>query len=252
MAGAGFTIPTTEEGDGDGDGSEGFSTVVISPGEHPCHRCRRFLFQIDVPQLGPGLHDILTKLVKATLKCHLHTPDVVGSLSWAFETTDKPELGLGKPQDFHELLSSMEVQVISSFLSIWHNTCGYPSLSEYAESNPTPKALLALAKKIVIKHTHRMVPKDPTFADDADFSSGTSDLEDAEQDQVFQNMRVMLRDLLYVVLLKDAISDGDFGRIEDFLGVLCIWFTGAEMEQTAEEIFQFIYYLKTIWSPEFG
>ncbi|KAG6909113.1 hypothetical protein DXG01_001987 [Tephrocybe rancida] len=112
-------------------------------------------------QLGPGLNDIMRKMVKNALKNHSH------GLSGLFGTINKSYLSLGKPQDHDAALSALESIVTSSLLDCWRINCGYPSVEKYAASRPKPEAILVLAKKIIIKHAKRVVPPQPDrFPDD--------------------------------------------------------------------------------------
>lgn len=202
-------------------------------------------------QLGPGLHDILRKLMTSVLKIHCPDPNSNSStLARSFKLIGKAHLAHGKPQDHFALLSAFETVLSASFLDCWRINCGHRSVEAYIATSPTPEEILSLAKKIVIKHANRVVPKAPAFEDDAEYSSGMSDKE--SEDVVFSNQRLLLRDLLYVFMLKNAISDGDFGRIEDFLGVIAVHMTGAGLQQTADEIMHFIYNLKNVWPEPFA
>jgi hypothetical protein len=68
---------------------------------------------------------------------------------------------------------------------------------------------------------------------DTDSRPGTPDPEeqpngvgapDPQDDCAHRNIRILVRDLLYVAELVRAISDGDWGRIEDVLGQLTMMF----------------------------
>ncbi|KDR68635.1 hypothetical protein GALMADRAFT_256920 [Galerina marginata CBS 339.88] len=203
-------------------------------------------------QLGPGLSDILRKLVTVTIK--LHCPegsDSTDGLAQLFKTIDKPHLALAKPQDHGDAVIALETIVEGLLLNSWQTNCGFDSLVEYAASEPEPEEILALAKKIVIKHTKRLVPKQPErFPDDTLYSA---ELSDEESDgMVYKNHRLLFRDVIYIVLLKRAISDGDFGRIEDFLGVIALTLLAGDLEDTCFEIMHLLYDLKNVWSEKFG
>lgn len=203
-------------------------------------------------QLGPGLNDILRKMVAQMIKNHC--PKGSGSmhgLASFFKTINKSHLALARPQDHDAAVSALEAVLGASFLDCWRTNCGYDSIAAYAASDPKPEEILALAKKIVIKHAKRVVPKQPErFPDDSQYSDELSDHE--HEDQVYQNHRLLLRDVIHVVLLKRAISDGDFGRIEDFLGIIALGFLGGGLQDTCFEIMHFLYDLKNVWSEQFG
>ena len=63
---------------------------------------------------------------------------------------------------------------------------------------------------------------------------------------------LLICDLLYVQELSDAISSGDWGRIEDILGTLAIMFKGAGANNYCTEVLHLIRNLKVVWTLEFG
>ena len=203
-------------------------------------------------QLGPGLNDILRKMVVQMIKNHCpNGSDSTQGLASLFKTVNKSHLTLARPQDHDAAVSALETILEASFLDCWRINCGYDSIAAYAASDPKPEEILALAKKIVIKHIKRVVPKQPErFPDDSQYSDESSDHE--HEDQVYENHRLLLRDVTYVVLLKRAISDADFGRIEDFLGVIALGLLGGGLQDTCFEIMHFLYDLKNVWSEQFG
>ena len=77
-------------------------------------------------------------------------------------------------------------------------------------------------------------------------------MTDVPSDNVNRNLRILMRDLLYVFELTHAISDGDFGRVEDMLGNLAMIFRGAGSNNYFSEILHFIFNLKRIWTPKFA
>lgn len=77
-------------------------------------------------------------------------------------------------------------------------------------------------------------------------------VDDPKDDIAFHNIRLLTRDLLYLAELIRAISDGDIGRIEDFLPQLAMMFRGAGGKNYCTEILHFILNLKHIWTPEFA
>ncbi|KDR75968.1 hypothetical protein GALMADRAFT_225714 [Galerina marginata CBS 339.88] len=203
-------------------------------------------------QLGPGLNDILRKMVTQTIKNYCPKgSDSTDGLAGLFKVINKAHLALAKPQDHDAALSALETIVDSSFLDCWRINCGYDSIAAYAASDPEPAEMLALAKKIVIKHAKRLIPKQPErFPDDSQYSAELSDQE--SDDMVYRNHRLLLRDAIYIVLLKRAISDGDFGRVEDFLGVTAVSLMGGGMENSCFEIIHFLHDLKDVWPEQFG
>ena len=71
-------------------------------------------------------------------------------------------------------------------------------------------------------------------------------------DYVNQNLKILTRDLLYVLELVEVCTDGDFGRVEDILGSLAMIFRGAGSNNYCSEILHFVYNLQKVWTPEFG
>lgn len=71
-------------------------------------------------------------------------------------------------------------------------------------------------------------------------------------DIAHQNIRLLTRDLLYVVELTLAISDGDFGRVEDLLPTLAKIFRGAGSNNYCTEILHFLANIKHVWTPGFA
>ena len=75
---------------------------------------------------------------------------------------------------------------------------------------------------------------------------------DPQDDQVHQNICLLTRDLLYVAELLRAVSNRDYGRIEDILGNLAMMFWGAGSNNYCTELLHFIFNLKMIWGDDFG
>ena len=75
---------------------------------------------------------------------------------------------------------------------------------------------------------------------------------DPLNDIAHQNTLLLTRDLLYVIELTSAISEGDFGHVEDLLPALAKIFRGAGSNNYCVEILHFITNLKHIWTPKFA
>ena len=73
----------------------------------------------------------------------------------------------------------------------------------------------------------------------------------AATDCVHQNICLLLRDLMYVAALVHAISDSDFGRVENLFVQLAMIFRGAGSNNYCMEILHLILNLKYIWTPDF-
>ncbi|KAF9032657.1 hypothetical protein BDZ89DRAFT_1063279 [Hymenopellis radicata] len=203
-------------------------------------------------QLGPGLLDIMKTFVKASLDNHVGRPDIPGSWSSTFSILNKAHLASGDPKDYHSLLTTLETMMKASFLDCWRTNCGFPSIEAFAASNPTPSALLAIARKIAINHAKRIVPHDRNNPDDAQYASEYDTEECAASDTVFYNGRLGLTTLLRIFILKYAIDDGDIGRAEDIFGVISIALTGGGKDAWAEELFHYIHGVKCLWPEPFA
>jgi hypothetical protein len=72
-----------------------------------------------------------------------------------------------------------------------------------------------------------------------------------EDDRTHQNIRLLIHDLLYTTKLVHAVSDGDWGRIEDILGQLVMMFCGASANNYSTELLHFLHNLKLVWPKDF-
>ena len=93
--------------------------------------------------------------------------------------------------------------------------------------------------------------------DSDDFEDETANsspqlLPNPNNDILQQNMILLTHDLVYVIELVHAISDGDWGCIEDVLGNLAMMFRGAGSNNYCAEILHFIHNLKKVWTPDFA
>ncbi|KAJ7449381.1 hypothetical protein B0H11DRAFT_1743682, partial [Mycena galericulata] len=71
-------------------------------------------------------------------------------------------------------------------------------------------------------------------------------------DVAHQNIRLLTRDLLMVVVVVRAISDGDTGRFEVLLPHLAMMFRGSGCNKYCTKILHFLLNLKQVWTPEFA
>lgn len=187
-------------------------------------------------QLAFGLFHLCLNLVWAILHTHRGTLKDVGSLTYFFSLADKARLGNHHP-DYHSLLAALTQIVHGLILNAWRRECGFTTLEQFAESAPTPDRILELAAHILHEYA---TPEPPSKEDDLHI------------DPTFHNVRLLTRDLLYVLELVRAISDGDWGRIEDFLPQLAMMFRGAGSNNYCSEILHFLFNLKKVWTPEFA
>ena len=192
-----------------------------------------------------------------------------GSLMYFFALLEKTRLG-GEHPDYHSLLSSLTQIRDGLLLNAWRTECG--NLKQYSESRPSPKVLLSVAQRILLKYATAAPKSDirETESSEEEGDSNTDTDSDAQiqhddspnkervqvltsgDDVAHHNLRLLTRDLLYLGELIQAISDGDIGRIEDILPQLAMMFRGAGGNNYCTEILHFIFNLKHVWTPEFA
>ena len=194
----------------------------------------------EVFQLGFGLFHACLNLVWALLHVHRGTLGQAGSLTFFFSIMGKTRLGCEHP-DYHSLLMALRQILHGLTLSAWKIECGYSSLEAFAASEPSPETLLRIAGKILLNHAS---PMDETVSDPA--------AQNPNNDCIRRNVRLLMRDLLYIEELVCAISDGDWGRVEDILPSLAMMFRGAGSNKYCVEILHFIFNLKKVWTAEFA
>ncbi|KAH9011587.1 hypothetical protein EDB84DRAFT_1590667 [Lactarius hengduanensis] len=229
------------------------------------HWTRREVFQ-----LGFGLFHLCLNLVWALLHVHRGSLDQTGSLAYFFALLEKTRLG-GDHPDYHTLLSALTQILDGILLNAWRTESGYSDLAEFAGTEPSAEELLGLADKILCRHATPMFrvgrlddnsPADEDDSDESDYEPAALSIAtpkalsptrpDPDKDKAHQNLRLLTRDLLYVAELVRAISDGDIGRIEDFLPQLAMMFRGSGGNNYCTEILHFLLNLKHIWTPEFA
>jgi hypothetical protein len=226
-------------------------------------------------QLGYGVFHKMLNLVWALLKTHQGAIDQIGSLKFFFALLEKTRLGNEKP-DYHTLVAALTQILDGLLLNAWRAECGFPTLVSFAESKPTPKQLLEIAARILDEYaTPTEEHEKPQVASaaldvvesESDTSSNESepdstpeppeptssnDYPDPQDDRTSRNTRLLTCDLLYVAELLRAVSDGDYGRIEDILGNLAMMFRGAGSNNYCTELLHFIFNLKLVWGEDFA
>jgi hypothetical protein len=220
--------------------------------------------RLDNVQLGYGAFHKCLNLVWAILKTHQGAVEQLGSLKYFFALLEKTWLGNEKP-DYHTLLVSLMQILHGIILQAWRQESGHLSLQRFAKSKPTPEKLLELALQIIQKYATPMVKKSSTQTQADEDSDATDDEDEAPalslptpppndpQDNIaHRNIHLLVRDLLYVAELVRAISDGDWGRIEDILGQLTMLFRGAGSNNYSTELLHFLHNLKLVWGDDFG
>ena len=195
----------------------------------------------EVFQLGFGLFHLSLNLVWALLHVHRGSVGDPGSLSNFFTLLDITRLG-GDHPDYHTLLAALTQIFDGLILNAWRLECGHKTLSAFVTSQPSPEHLRKLAGTIILKHatpldkveTRKGATKHP--GDDSGDESHIPQaaarprhkapvptiamlpaVADPDEDKSHQIIRLLTRDLLYLSKVTCAISDGDIGRIEDFL-----------------------------------
>ena len=73
-----------------------------------------------------------------------------------------------------------------------------------------------------------------------------------DEDIAQQSILLLTQDLLYVIELICAISNKDWGCIEDILGNLAMMFCSTRSNNYCVEILHFIHNLKKVWTPDFA
>jgi hypothetical protein len=241
--------------------------------------------RLDNIQLAYGCFHKCLNLVWAILKIHQGAVDQLGSLKYFFALLEKTRLANDKP-DYHTLLAALMQILHGVLLAAWRQECGFETLDAFAASDPTPDALLDIADRILLNYATPMdeipppfpplkttVPENISDSDtdlncadrqspspelspepsgDGSESSETPNSCDPQDDCAHRNIHILIRDLLYVAELVRAISDGDWGRIEDILGQLTMMFRGAGSNNYSTELLHFLHNLKMVWGEDFA
>ncbi|KAJ7210897.1 hypothetical protein GGX14DRAFT_534724 [Mycena pura] len=197
----------------------------------------------EVFQLAFGLFHLCLNLVWGILYTHRGMVNMTGSLLYFFSLMEKTRLGNDQP-DYHTLLAALTQILDGLLLSAWRRECGSVSLEVFAESKPTAQQLRDIATRIHNEPNSNSpdVTRDSDSEEEVTPRADTSEL--AKQDIAHHNIRLLTRDLLIVTALTRAISDGDFGRIEDFLPRLAMIFRGLGCNKYCTEILHFLHNLK--------
>ena len=227
----------------------------------------------EIFQLGFGLFHLCLNLVWALLHIHRGSLAELGSLTYFFALLEKTRLG-GEHPDYHTLLAALTQILDGLILNAWRLECNCKTLFEFAASRPSVDDLLNMAGTIIQRYATPMPKGNKTTTENSDsgdeadsdtpqFTARTRrkpavppviviDIPDPNQDRAHQNIRLLTRDLLVLSELIRAISDGDIGRVEDFLPQLAMMFRGAGSNNYCTEILHFILNLKYVWTPEFA
>ncbi|PBK87912.1 hypothetical protein ARMGADRAFT_908584, partial [Armillaria gallica] len=172
---------------------------------------------------------------------HYSAAKQLRSLSYYFVLLEKKRLAGEKP-DFHTLSAAYDQILDGLVLNAWRVKCG--SLEEFTKSKPSARELLQWAADVFDEFG---TPMEPTIIEDNDSTPNNSD-----DDPAHQNVRLLVRDLLYARELSLAISIRDVGRIEDILADLAAIFRGCGSNKYAMEIVHLLFNLKQVWPTEFA
>jgi hypothetical protein len=202
----------------------------------------------DIFQIGFGLFHLCMNLIWALLHVHRGSLSQIGSLAYFFTLLEKTRLGADHP-DYHTLLAALTQILHGIVLNGWQQELG--DFEDFAKTSPTAQDLLHRAQNVLLKCTTPIETwrkgekaKDPLIPP---YPNALDPLKDLAH----QNILLLTRDLLYVAELTQAISQGDFGRVEDLLLTLAKIFRGAGSNNYCTEILHFLANLKYIWTPEF-
>ncbi|KAF8503300.1 hypothetical protein F5888DRAFT_1917408 [Russula emetica] len=203
----------------------------------------------DVFQLGFGLFHLCMNLIWALLHVHRGSLQQTGSLTYFFALMEKARLGAEHP-DYHTLSAALTQVLEGIILAAWLDELG--DLADFAKTNPSAQDLLLRAQRILNQCTCPLEnwrkgskAKDPPVPP---YPGALDPLNDIAH----QNTLLLTRDLLYMIELTSAISEGDFGRVEDLLPTLAKMFRGAGSNNYCTEILHFLTNLKHIWTPKFA
>ncbi|KAJ3882799.1 hypothetical protein F5051DRAFT_489839, partial [Lentinula edodes] len=204
----------------------------------------------EIYQNGMGILHFLMNLVWVVLHTYRGEVQQIGSLRNFFVKLEKKRLDGDKP-DYYTLLSAFDQILDGLLLHAWQKQCGFPNLTQFATSQPSPECLLKIAARILQAYASPM--EEPLQEmDEGSEDSNDSDNVLPEFDPVLRNVQLLIRDLLYVREIVQATSAGDFGRIEDLFPDMLRIFRGAGSNNYSTEILHWIHRIKNMWTPAFA
>ncbi|KAH7874457.1 uncharacterized protein C8R40DRAFT_1252614, partial [Lentinula edodes] len=204
----------------------------------------------EIYQNGMGILHFLMNLVWVVLHTYRGEVQQIGSLRNFFVKLEKKRLDGDKP-DYYTLLSAFDQILDGLLLHAWQKQCGFPNLTQFATSQPSPECLLKIAARILQAYASPM--EEPLQEmDEGSEDSNDSDSVSPEFDPVLRNVQLLIRDLLYVREIVQATSAGDFGRIEDLFPDMLRIFRGAGSNNYSTEILHWIHRVKNMWTPAFA
>ncbi|KAE9385354.1 hypothetical protein BT96DRAFT_1007113 [Gymnopus androsaceus JB14] len=108
-------------------------------------------------QLGLAIFHLLMNLIWGLQIHYYGNSSEPGSLAYFFLILDKKQLAGEKP-DYHALSMALMQILNGILLAGWRKECGFPSLEEFAASNPSSDALESIAARIYSKYCTSMPP----------------------------------------------------------------------------------------------
>ena len=202
----------------------------------------------EIFQLSFGIFHLVMNFIWALLQTHRGSINDLGSLSQFFAILEKVRLGSDKP-DYHTLLAALSQILEGLILNAWRIECG--NLNAYASLNPSAEDIIAKAHSVLKNHATPSHKIEPVKKSNPPLNAQPQ-TPSPRDNVVHENVVRLTRDLLYVIELIDAISSGDFGRIEDILPDLACMFRGAGSNNYSTKILHLLFNIKEVWTPEFA
>jgi hypothetical protein len=190
-------------------------------------------------QLAPGLFHAQLNLIWAILHIHRGSLEEIGGLQYYISLLGRVRLGAEHP-DYRTLISLATQVLVGHILLYWEIVSGM-SLAALADRKSTAEELKVFASKIYHTYVSARAVEDVSGQPDPEI-----------QDRVLRNIILLNRDLLIFYELDLAISSGDFGRVEIFLGTLTMMFAGAGCKNYTTELLHFIQNLNKVWTSNFA
>lgn len=184
-----------------------------------------------------GWFHFLMTLATSIHKQHFGTTAGRG-LRYAFGLLKRTGLQMPhiKGEFYHHLREGLYHVSEAHFRSTWTTVANVEDLSELRSK--TPAELWSLAEKIVRHHASTEALED-------------HDLQPEDlQDDVYRNTTMFQRDVLYYILLDNAVKIGDIGLMEHLLPHCFIRFCGTNNHKYAVEILNLLQGLHREWTPE--
>lgn len=185
-------------------------------------------------QIGPGFFHVLMNLLWHLNKIHSGNEDIPGSLAFYAKFLNVKRVIKDRP-DFYTLRTFFNNVLSANILCAWQAKTGFSDLNLYAASNPRPEDIQKIALDILHEYASE---------------KGLQAIPETEI--MLRNSILLNRDLLYFYELDNAISSGDFGRVELQLGTMARMFNGSGAKNYSLELLHLIQNLRSSWPPEFA